>query len=93
MRKEQRKIVARSASIDLGDKGTVNCRIADMSRGGALLLVSDSEWLPKSFPLIDIFARMKRPVGVAWTASNRAGVRFLDASAEPDHTEFGRRRP
>ena len=92
MRKEERKTVNRSGRIDLGEKGIENCRIANTSNDGALLIVKYAEYLPKTFRLTDIFEGVRRPVRVAWTGSDRAGVRFLDASARPGNNVFGRRR-
>ena len=92
MRKEQRKSVGRSARIELDDKRRLHCLIANISTGGALLLVRDSEYLPKTFLLIDVFTEMSRRVAIVWTGSHRAGVRFLDTSPNLDHLEFGRRR-
>jgi hypothetical protein len=78
MRKEERKPVSRPARLELGEGKVVPCRIADLSSGGALLMVSDSEWLPKTFILYDTFSDTRRQVQLMWTSPNRAGVRYLD---------------
>ena len=56
------------------------------------MLVEHSEWLPKTFLLIDKFTGNARQVRLAWTGSNRAGVRYLDAGARAAPNGFGRRK-
>jgi hypothetical protein len=82
MRKEERKPVSRPAKIELGEGQVLTCRIADTSRGGALLLVENSEWLPKSFVIHDTFSGSRRRVRVKWTSPNRAGVQYVDADID-----------
>ncbi|HML28863.1 MAG TPA: PilZ domain-containing protein [Hyphomicrobium sp.] len=95
MRKEERQPVSRPARIELGEGRSIACRIADTSRGGALLLVPDSEWLPKSFALYDTFSDTRRLVQVMWTSPYRSGVRYIDpartVSAVRKPTGFGKR--
>jgi hypothetical protein len=93
MRREERQRVSRPARVELGDGKTLTCRIADVSRGGALLLIQDGDWLPDVFELFDTFGNVRRDVRVVWTASNRVGVRFLSAgpSRSKKPTGFGRR--
>lgn len=80
MRREERKPVSRPAKIELGEGQVLSCRIADTSRGGALLLVENSEWLPKSFVINDTFSGTRRRVRVKWTSPNRVGVQYVDAA-------------
>lgn len=91
MRRERRDPVNRSARIDLGGNQTLTCRILNLSRGGALLLVPNSEWLPKTCSLIDVFTGTTRQIAVVWRGANCAGVRFLDAPATMKPKQFGRR--
>lgn len=95
MRKEERQPVSRPARIELGEGRSLACRIADTSRGGALLVVPDSEWLPKSFIVYDTFSDTRRMVQVRWTSPNRVGVRYIDAGgtvpAARKPTGFGKR--
>jgi hypothetical protein len=57
------------------------------------LLVANSEWLPRSFVLIDNFAGTKRDVRVAWTGPDQAGVRYVDETTPTARkpSGFGRR--
>jgi hypothetical protein len=89
MRKEERQQARRPARIELGNGQTQTCRIANVSRGGALLLIPDSEWLPKEFKLVDTFTGTRREVRVVWTASNRAGVQYVSGSAAPAKRQSG----
>ncbi|MBS0253006.1 MAG: PilZ domain-containing protein [Proteobacteria bacterium] len=83
MRREERKPVSRPAKIELGEGQVLSCRIADTSRGGALLLIENAEWLPKSFVINDTFSGTRRRVRVRWTSPNRVGVQYVDAGAAP----------
>ncbi|AGK57793.1 hypothetical protein HYPDE_30593 [Hyphomicrobium denitrificans 1NES1] len=93
MRREERQGVSRPARIELGDGKKLTCRIADVSSGGALLLVQDGEWLPKVFELVDTFANTRRTVRVVWASTSRLGVRFVSGRAtQPKKPSgFGRR--
>ena len=93
MRRDERQSVSRPARIDLGDGNLLPCRIADVSAGGALLFITNGEWLPKTFVLIDTFNNTRREVRVVWTADNRVGVRFLDGrgSGPKKPAGFGQR--
>ncbi|RUO98606.1 PilZ domain-containing protein [Hyphomicrobium sp.] len=93
MRKEERQPVSRPARIELDDGKSLACRIADVSSGGALLLVPDSEWLPKTFILHETFTNTRRRVQVRWTSPNRVGVRYIDPppSARPSQASPARK--
>ncbi len=73
MRKETRQPVSRSGRIETEEGQNLACRITDISTGGALLLISDGEWLPKQFVLVDIFQGTRREVQVIWAAPERVG--------------------
>lgn len=95
MRKEERKPVSRAARIELDSGRSLPCRITDVSSGGALLTVPDSEWLPKTFVIHDTFSDTRRQVQVMWTSPDRAGVRYIDrkvaAPAARKTAGFGKR--
>ncbi len=93
MRKQTRTPVSRPARIELEDGKSISCRIADVSTRGALLIVSDAEWLPKHFMLADIFRGIRRQVRIVWTSPHRAGIEFLDDDPSPPKkpTGFGKR--
>src|SRR5690242_8858357 len=80
MRREERQPVSRPARIELDEGKSLACRIADISSGGALLIVPDSEWLPKSFIVHETFSNTRRRVQVMWTSPNRVGVRYVDSA-------------
>jgi PilZ domain len=94
MRKETRQPVSRPGRIETEDGNTLPCRIADISKGGALLLIPDGEWLPKQFVLVDVFQGTRRQVRVRWAAPDKVGVAFIgdDAPARKKPTGFGKRR-
>lgn len=94
MRKETRQPVSRPGRIETDDGKTFACRIADISTGGALLLIPDGEWLPKQFALVDVFQGTRREVCVRWTAPNKIGVAFIGggATGPKKPTGFGKRR-
>lgn len=94
MRRETRQPVSRPGRIELASGTTFSCRIADLSSGGALLILSNGEWLPKQFVLVDTFDGTKREVQIVWTAPDRLGVRFLgdNRPMAKKSTGFGKRR-
>jgi PilZ domain-containing protein len=93
MRTEKRQQVGRPARIEIEGGNIIACRIANLSPGGALLLVSESEWLPPVFDLVDVFSDTRRTVRVAWAFSGRAGIRFLSGRKAPTRKSgsFGKR--
>lgn len=78
MRRETRQPVSRPGRIETDEGKTFLCRIADLSTGGALLLISNGEWLPKQFALVDIFHNTKRQARIKWVSPDRIGVAFVD---------------
>lgn len=94
-RLDPRQPVSRSAKIRLGDGKTMPCRIADVSRSGAKLLVEHSEWLPQVFELHDIFSGSDCIVKIMWRSPTSVGVRFVDRAppvTQRKQTGFGRRK-
>jgi PilZ domain-containing protein len=78
-RRDDRQAVNRPARIELEGGKTYPCRIADISRGGALLLIPDSDSLPAVFQILDLHENTKREVRKVWTRPNRAGVAYTDS--------------
>jgi hypothetical protein len=89
--RDRREIVSRPARAELGVDRFLSCRIANLSRGGALILIANADWLPREFELMDIFLKTTRRVRVAWSGSTSAGVKFLDPPVKPARAAFGRR--
>jgi hypothetical protein len=77
-RREERQSVSRPARIELGDGSVFQCRIANVSRGGALLLVPESELLPAIFHVVDLFSDTRREVRNVWISPGRVGVSYID---------------
>jgi hypothetical protein len=93
-RKEPRQPVSRAAMIVYADK-RVPCRIANVSRTGALLRVKNPDWLPKNFEVMDTFSGKKRRASMVWIEGDKAGIRFQGAAdLLPDQIVlvFGRRQ-
>jgi hypothetical protein len=82
MRREERQSVNRTASVDIGDGKVLQCRIANISRGGALLMLPDVDDLPNVFRLLDTHSKTRREVRKVWTGPNRVGVEYIDGDAE-----------
>jgi hypothetical protein len=94
MRREDRKLVGRPARIEMDDGKVLQCRIANVSSGGALLIVFECEWLPKRFRLFDVFSSTGRHVELIWTEGNKVGVRFIEPHVDPwkkGQVVFGKR--
>jgi hypothetical protein len=89
MRKEDRQCLARTGRIKLGQDRFLTCRIANLSSSGAMLVVNDAEWLPKTFALYDVFYRTTRMARIAWRKPGRVGVRFLDDPPARKRRGFG----
>lgn len=96
-RRDERQQVNRPARIELSDGTVLQCRIANVSRGGALLLIPDSEALPSVFHVVDTFLDARREVRKVWTGPNRVGVQYIDGDAASfgspvrSHVTFGKR--
>ena len=93
-RKEPRQSVSGPAMITLGNRGSLPCRISNVSRSGAMVLISNSEWLPNTFELADSFSGVRRQATVVWKGARSIGVRFRSGSelAPRRHgADFGRR--
>jgi hypothetical protein len=68
--------VLKHGTLALGDGGTVDCMVRNISSGGARLDLANPFGLPPSFTLVietDHFIRRCRPV---WCSDTRIGVAF-----------------
>ena len=74
-RKEPRQSVSRSSMIVLGNRGSLPCRISNVSRSGALVLISNAEWLPNTFELADSFSGVRhQPRGLERRQQHRRAL-------------------
>ncbi len=79
---EERRIIPRyrtdrSAQITLEDKSRIDCRIFDLSTGGAGLNSLPTTRLPERFILTIERLGVRHKCRVAWRSKDRIGVEFL----------------
>ena len=60
----------------LGNRGSLPCRISNVSQSGALVLISNAEWVPNTFELADTFSGVSRQATVVCKGANSIGARF-----------------
>jgi hypothetical protein len=77
-RREQfRRTVIKGARIIFNDRrSTLNCRVRDMTAGGARLDLSTQQLLPHEFEL-QVSGNPTRRCGLCWAQGTYVGVRFL----------------
>jgi hypothetical protein len=77
-RREQfRRTVLKGARIIFNERqSTLNCRVRDMTDGGARLDLSTQQLLPHEFDL-QVSGNLTRRCGLRWAHGNFVGVRFL----------------
>jgi PilZ domain len=77
-RREQfRRTVLKGARIIFNERqSTLNCRVRDMTDGGARLDLSTQQLLPHEFDL-QVSGSLTRRCGLRWAHGNFVGVRFL----------------
>ena len=76
-REHFRRTVIKGARIIFNDgKSTLNCRVRDMTAGGARLDLPTQQLLPHEFELQVSGSPMRR-CGLRWAHGNFVGVRFL----------------
>ena len=77
-RREQfRRTVLKGARIVFNERqSTLNCRMRDMTDGGARLDLSTQQLLPHEFEL-QVSGNPTRRCGLRWAHGNFVGVRFL----------------
>ncbi len=80
-RDQNRRAVIKGATIVFNDrKSSLNCRVRDMSEGGARLDLSTQQLLPHKFDL-HVAGSPARQCGLCWARGTMIGVRFLPESA------------
>ena len=79
MRRESRQQIDRPAWISVGDDFPLrNCRLIDLSEGGARLVLEDADGLPKNFSLwLSRYGQPRYWCEVIWSCDNAIGVQFL----------------
>ncbi len=82
MRRHERLQVSWPARIEVDGGNVLQCRIANISRGGALLLLPESESLPDFFHLVDLKTDDRREVRKVWAGANRVGVQYIDGDSD-----------
>lgn len=76
-RTQVRRTVIKGARIIFNDRqSTLNCRVRDMTAGGARLDLSTQQLLPHEFDL-QVSGSLSRRCGLCWAHGNFVGVRFL----------------
>ena len=77
-RREQfRRTVLKGARIIFNERQSIlNCRVRDMTTGGARLDLSTQQLLPHEFEL-QVSGNPMRRCGLRWAHGNFVGVRFL----------------
>ncbi len=79
----------------LGNRGSLPCRISNVSRSGATVLIANAEWLPDTFELVETFSGVRRQATVIWKGAKSIGVRFRsgsDLAPQRQRSAFGRRK-
>src|ERR1041384_2761090 len=78
-RKNPRRFVTYPAFLDLGDDAPPReCLLCDVSKGGALLAVTDPESLPDEFTLaLSTDGAARRRCKVMWRETDQVGVAFV----------------
>ena len=79
---EERRIIPRyrtdrPAQITLDDKSRVDCRVFDLSTGGAGLNSLSTMKLPERFMLTIERLGVRHKCRIAWRSKDRIGVEFL----------------
>jgi hypothetical protein len=73
-RKMPRQPVGRPSMIMVGNRGSLPCRISNLSRSGAMVLISNVEWLPNTFELADTFSGVRRQGGLEGRKQHRRAL-------------------
>ena len=77
LRKDPRVSIQLAAEITLPNLVALECRVRDLSRGGALLAMEDVTRLPAQFGLRLATSNTVRQVAVRWMRQGEVGVRFV----------------
>jgi hypothetical protein len=78
-RKVQRLRALKAGSITFNRTGIIDCRVRNMSPGGACLEVPSQLGIPNDFELIISHDKFRRLCHVVWRSATRVGVQFRAA--------------
>ncbi|HJS61748.1 MAG TPA: PilZ domain-containing protein [Pseudolabrys sp.] len=78
-RKLQRGRTLKAGTISFNGAGGIDCRVRNMSPGGACLEVSSQVGVPNDFVLVVGYGKFKQTCHVAWRSDTRLGVEFRAA--------------
>ena len=79
-RKFPRHRTLKAGSISFNRAGGVDCRVRNMSQGGACLEVASQVGIPEDFVLVIAHDHLRRPCHVRWRTATRLGVEFDKAA-------------
>ena len=68
------------ALINVGGQGSIECRLLDISQGGAKLSAATPSAIPDRFDLAFAESAQARPCRVVWRRGKLLGVRFITTS-------------
>lgn len=75
-RKVQRHRTLKRGSIAFNRAGGIDCRVRNLSDGGACLEVASQVGIPDDFKLVIDSDHMEQPCHVIWRTATRLGVEF-----------------
>ncbi len=75
-RKVQRHRTLKAGSISFNRAAGVDCRVRNLSPGGACLEVASQIGIPDDFVLVVGVDHLKAPCHVIWRTATRLGVEF-----------------
>jgi len=76
-RAERRQRCLKKGKIVFNDRNSlIDCRIRDMTPGGARLLVENTLFIPTHFTFIDTLSRIERVARLVWRTDREIGVAF-----------------
>jgi hypothetical protein len=76
-RQSFRSSTNRAAIIWLGNGERIDCRVRDLSPGGAMLEMPDPRRMPEMFSLMVVGNWKKQPCRLAWRKDQMLGVEYL----------------
>lgn len=80
-RKLQRGRTLKAGTISFNGAGGIDCRVRNMSPGGACLEVSSQVGVPSDFVLVVGYDKFMQTCHVVWRSDTRLGVNFAPPSA------------
>jgi PilZ domain len=75
-RKSPRRRTLKSGRIGFDRTTGIDCRVRNISSGGACLEVASQIGIPDDFVLLVESAHLQQPCRVIWRAASRMGVEF-----------------